>query len=142
PHALAREVLSGRDRIGRDFVPVALELLGDELAEAGERALPHLGACDADHRGVVRFDDDPGIDLGFGALCLGGVDAERHAQAESEPAAHGGGDDEIAPGNAGGCGDRVRHGGPPQPWRRLLWSAGADALLWPAARCTAARMRW
>jgi hypothetical protein len=29
--------------------PVALQLLGHELGEAGQRALPHLGAGDADH---------------------------------------------------------------------------------------------
>ena len=45
--------------IGRDLVPVALELFGDELGEAGERALPHLGARDADHAGVVGLDRRP-----------------------------------------------------------------------------------
>ena len=34
--------------------PVAFELLGDELGEAGERALAHLRAGDADHDRVVR----------------------------------------------------------------------------------------
>src|SRR5262249_40805722 len=47
PDALARDVLSRRRIFGRDFRPVAFELLGHELREAGERALPHLGAGDA-----------------------------------------------------------------------------------------------
>src|SRR6266705_625421 len=49
PDALAGEVLAGKDVLGRDLLPVALELLGDELREAGERALRHLRARDADH---------------------------------------------------------------------------------------------
>src|SRR5881396_1138419 len=59
PDALAGEVLPGKDVLGRDLLPVALELLGDELREAGERALPHLRARDADHAGTVGPDDDP-----------------------------------------------------------------------------------
>ena len=42
-----------------DLLPVAFELLGDELGEAGERALPHLRARDADHAGVVGLDRRP-----------------------------------------------------------------------------------
>src|SRR5206468_12254979 len=64
PDALAGEVLPGKDVLGRDLLPVALELLGDELREARERTLPHLRARDADHAGAVGPDDDPGVDLG------------------------------------------------------------------------------
>ena len=45
------------------FDPVALELLGDELGEAGQRALAHLGAGDADHHLVVGMDHHPGVEL-------------------------------------------------------------------------------
>ena len=101
PDALAREVLAGRDRVGRDLLPVALELLGDELREAGERALAHLRARDADHAGVVGLDDDPGVDLGCRrrrALAPRPIRAARTAvEAEREAAAGGGGaDDEAA----------------------------------------------
>ena len=74
PGALAREIGAGRDLLGRHLLPVALELLGDELGEAGDRALAHLRARDADHAGVVGLDGDPYID--FGAV-IGG--ALRHA---------------------------------------------------------------
>ena len=46
------------------LVTIRLQLLGHQLGEAGERALPHLRAGDADHDGVVRADHHPGIDLG------------------------------------------------------------------------------
>ena len=63
PGALARKVAPGRDAFGRDLAPVALQLFGDELREAGERALPHLRARDADDAGVVGLDRDPDVDL-------------------------------------------------------------------------------
>ena len=63
---LRARLLAGRDLLGRHLLPVALELLGDELGEAGERALAHLGARDADHAGVVGLDRDPDVDLGAG----------------------------------------------------------------------------
>ena len=59
PHALARDVLPGRRILGRDLRPVALELLGDELGEAGERALAHLGARDADDARCRRGGSPP-----------------------------------------------------------------------------------
>src|SRR5207237_1274364 len=52
PYAVARDVLSWRRIFGRDLRPIAFELFGDELREAGERALAHLGAGDAHHHGV------------------------------------------------------------------------------------------
>ena len=63
PDALARDALAGRRIFGRDLRPVAFELFGDELGEAGERALAHLGARDADDDGVVGLDHDPGVDF-------------------------------------------------------------------------------
>ena len=53
---LRAQVLARRERFGRDLVPVALELFGDELGETGERALPHFRARDADDAGVVGPD--------------------------------------------------------------------------------------
>src|SRR5439155_16376184 len=81
PDALAREVLARRDRLGRDLLPVALELFGDELGETGARALPHLRARDANHAGVIGLDDHPGVDFDTGVprgFCFGGR-SERQA---------------------------------------------------------------
>src|SRR5262249_9616839 len=118
PRALVREVPTGRDPFGHDFLPIALELFGDELGEAGERPLPHLRTRDADHAGVVGPDDDPGIDLVAPGRALRGAfaDAERQMESEREPAASGSGaNDELAArkghGFVAGC--RV-HGGPPR----------------------------
>ena len=61
---LRGEVLAGGDQLDGDLLPVALELLGDELREAGVRALSHLRAHDADHARVVGLDDDPRVELG------------------------------------------------------------------------------
>ena len=84
PDAFAREVLAGRRIFGRDFRPVAFELLGDELREAGQRPLPHLGARDADDDGVVRPDDDPCGDLG---RAVGGARDTRAPNGRSNPSA-------------------------------------------------------
>ncbi len=97
---------------GRDLFPVALQLFGDELGKSGAGALPHLRAGDADHAGVVRLDDDPGIDLdtGGGTLRLRGT-AERQMEAERQAAARGSGaDDEAAAGNLGGTEGRNLRG--------------------------------
>ena len=63
PDAVAADVLARRRIFRRHLRPVALELLGHELGEAGERALPHLGAGDADHHLVVGMDHYPGVQL-------------------------------------------------------------------------------
>ena len=85
---LLARLLAGVIGFGRDLLPVALELLGDELGEAGERALAHLRARDADHAGVVGLDDDPGVDLGAAApACARGVATNGSVEAEREPAA-------------------------------------------------------
>src|SRR5262249_58250006 len=75
--ALAGEILPGRDLLRLHLVPIALELFGDELDEARDRALSHLRAGDTDHAGVVGFDENPRIDLGafIGALRNGGTEA-------------------------------------------------------------------
>src|SRR5262249_55584300 len=54
PYEVAREVLAGRRKLGRDLGPVAFQLLGDELGETRHRALPHRGAGDADGDAVIR----------------------------------------------------------------------------------------
>ena len=91
PHALARDALARCRIFGRDFRPVALELLGDELGETGERALTHLGAGDADDDGVVRPDHDPSIDFRRAVRGADDVWTERDIHAEHEPATEGGG---------------------------------------------------
>ena len=87
PHALACEVLTGRDAIDRNLVPVAFELFDDELRETGERALPHLGARDADDGGVVGLDHDPGVDLGPALLRDRRINAERRIETQRQSAA-------------------------------------------------------
>ncbi len=103
PHTRLRDrFCPGVIGFGRDLVPVAAQLFGDELGEAGAGALSHLGARDADDRGVVGLDHDPGIDLGAGAaLRLRRGGAERQMEAEREAAARGGGADDEA------CGGRA-----------------------------------
>src|SRR6476646_5134726 len=81
PHALARHALAGRWIFGRNFRPVAFELLGNQLGEAGEGALTHLGARDADHNRVVRADHHPGVDLG---RAVRGADHLRAAEGNVE----------------------------------------------------------
>ena len=66
PDAFAGEVLAGRGKFRPHVGPPALEFFGDELRESGFGPLPHLGACDTDHAGIVGTDDDPGIDFGAG----------------------------------------------------------------------------
>src|SRR5262249_24331443 len=98
PHALAGNALPGGRIFPRHLRPVAFQLLGDELGEAGERALAHLGTGDADDDGVVRADHHPGVDF---RRAVGGADnaraAKRDVEPERKPAAGGdGADDEAA----------------------------------------------
>src|SRR5262249_59650656 len=79
PDALAGEVSPRRDLFCLYLVPIALELFGDELGEARDRALSHLRARDADHAGVVGFDENPRIDLGAFVRAL------RHGGTQSRP---------------------------------------------------------
>src|SRR5262249_59159733 len=72
--------------------------------QARHRALPHLGARDADDDAVVRADHHPGGHLG---RAVGGADdlgTEGELEAEREPAAHGG---------------AAHHEGAAVPWRDL-----------------------
>ena len=70
PDAFTRKVGAGSDLLGGHLLPVAFELLGDQLRKPGESALAHLRARDPDHAGVVGLDHDPDIDLGAG---IGGL---------------------------------------------------------------------
>src|SRR5262249_57778811 len=47
PNAFAGEILPSHDLFRLHLVPIALELFGDELDEARNRALSHLRARDA-----------------------------------------------------------------------------------------------
>src|SRR4029453_10683162 len=118
PDAVAGEVLARRRILPLHLFPVALELLADELGEAGERALAHLRAGDADDHVLVGLDDDPGADLAaFRAQHTlrqrvaepGDIDAQSQAAA-SRCAGY----QELAPGDI-----RLRccscHDTPPQP---------------------------
>src|SRR6516225_1310428 len=68
PHALPRDTLARRGIFPSDLVPIAFELLGDELAQPGDRSLTHLRAHHTDDNSVVGFDNNPGSDLWCGGL--------------------------------------------------------------------------
>src|SRR6266545_7831960 len=89
PDALAREVLARGDLVDADLLPVALELLGHELEQAGMRALAHLRARDADHAGVVGIDHDPGVYFcSLKNIFLVGGKSKWHMKTNREPASH------------------------------------------------------
>src|SRR5262249_51196586 len=90
PYEVAREVLAGRRKLGRDLGPVAFQLLGDELGETGHRALPHLGAGDADDDAVIRLDHDPGRQFRRAVRGANDSGAARKGRAEREAAAERG----------------------------------------------------
>ena len=88
PWALACDALAGRRIFGRDFRPVAFQFLGDQLGKAGEGALAHFRAGNADDDLIVGPDHDPDADFRRavgGARDLrsakGDVEAERQAAA-------------------------------------------------------------
>ena len=95
PDAVALQVLAGRRILPGDLVPVAVELLGHELAEAGERALAHFGAGDADHHLVVGMDDHPGVQF-LDGLGMCHVLIEGQMEAEREATGNGGAADQEA----------------------------------------------
>src|SRR5262249_7999254 len=91
PDALPRKILSRRRELGTHFRPVAVEFLGHELRQTGQRSLTHFGAGDPDHDGVVGIDDDPGIDLGRARRRLrGGLARKWNAESDDETAANRG----------------------------------------------------
>ena len=97
PHALAGDVLAGRRIFRLDLGPVGVEFFGDELGEAGDRALAHLLTADAHDDRVVGTNDDPCVH--FRRDALSGRLAERQVEAEGEAARGGAGaDEEIAAG--------------------------------------------
>jgi hypothetical protein len=116
------------------LLPVAFELLGDELGEAGMRALTHLRAHDADHAGVVGLDGDPyvefGAAIGGDALRQRGAEARRQVEAQREsPSGGGGADDEFAARKLRGfVADDLVHDGPLQVLDVSL------AAMWTAVR--------
>ena len=132
PDAVAGEVLARRRILPLHLFPVALELLADELGKAGERALAHLRAGDANDHVLVGLDDNPGADLAaFRAqhVLRQRIAKPGHIDAQSQTAAGGrAGHQELAPREL-----RVRccscHGTPPQP----LLPAAEAARVPPAA---------
>jgi len=88
--------LAGGDLFGLDLLPIAFELFGHELDEAGDRALSHLRARDADHASVVGLNQDPGVDLGTfaGGLRDGAPEARRQTEPKRQPATRGSGSDD------------------------------------------------
>src|SRR5438105_2637332 len=130
PGALALHALAGRRIFDAHLRPVALELLGDELRETGDGALPHLGAHYTDVHGVVGRDRDPDADLRRAILRACDVRTKRQAQTEGEAATDGGGpDDERAAIHL--------HAVLPRPWR---WrSLRRGSLRAPAGTCRSDR---
>ena len=103
--------------------PVAVELVGDELREAGERALAHFRAGDAHDGGVIGADHHPDADRLTAALRQGG--AGRNAPAEREAAAGSG--DRAEKGTATEC-QSVAHDAAPYAL------PPSDAAVWIASR--------
>ena len=95
PHPLALKALARRRVLGGDLRPVALQLLGNELAEAGQRALAHFRARDAEDDGVVRLDDDPDAQFGRGVGARS-ARAQRQVHAQRKTAGGGAADHEGA----------------------------------------------
>ncbi len=94
PDAVALQVLARGRILPGDFGPVAIQLFGDELGEAGQRALSHLRARDADHHLVVGMDHHPGVDL----LNLRGMGRhEGNGKAQREAASDGSAAHQEAP---------------------------------------------
>src|SRR6185436_14780645 len=81
PRALARGALARRRIFRGDLVPIAFEFFGDQLSEPRQRALPHLGAGDADYDRVVRPYHHPGVDL---RRAIGGANHGRSTKWEVE----------------------------------------------------------
>ena len=98
PGALAGEIAAGGDLLGRYLLPIAFELLGNQLGKAGKRALTHLRACDAHDASIVGLDCDPYVDLGAVIGCAGRrAEAKWKMEPERKPAACSGGtDDELS----------------------------------------------
>ena len=122
PHAIAGETLPRRGKFHRDFVPVTVELLGDELGETGRGALSHLGAGDADHDGVVRADHHPGGHLGRAVRRANDLrSAERNVEPKCQSASGGRGTHhELAAINC----RHIRHGClPPHALAAAAWIA-------------------
>src|SRR5439155_21667684 len=73
------EITIGGSVFRLDERPVAFELLGEDLRERGETALPHLGAAVADDDGIVGLDHHPGVDLA--GIAFGVIAPGTHAEA-------------------------------------------------------------
>ena len=112
---------------------VAFQLLGDNHRHRGQDALAHVGLGDPEGDGIVRVDDDEGVDLvrrlaGFRApgFAHDGGRAREFGRERSDREAAGGGEAGL---DEGASGKSDRH--------RIL----PQILASSAARCTAARMR-
>ncbi len=80
-----------RGRIFRlDLRPVALQLFGDQLGKACERALAHFGTRNTDHHSIVRVNECPGRDLA-GVTGQGRVGVEGGAVSGAAAQAHANG---------------------------------------------------
>ena len=76
PSPFAGQALAWRGHFGGDFGPIAIQLFGHQLRQAGSGALPHFGAGNANHTGVIRLDHHPNIDF---VGSEGGVRGCRHS---------------------------------------------------------------
>jgi hypothetical protein len=81
PYALARGVRAWRREFGCHLRPIAFQLLGNQLREAGHRALSHFGARNPDDDRVVRADNDPGVHFLGAVGRLRGRDIEWNTEA-------------------------------------------------------------
>ena len=59
PNFMAVKIFEGGDELGTDVRPITFEFFRDQHGEPGLRALPHFGVRDANHRRIVRVNDQP-----------------------------------------------------------------------------------
>jgi len=129
---------SGRASVlGGHLRPVALQLLGDELREAGQRACPsRSGRCGS--RRCRRDAQPPRVNFGCGRGLRGGDAGERDVEADDEAAGRGSGGLQEAAARDWRC-----HHTPPSPTcprhARAGCRAGALRVAAPATTLIAAR---
>lgn len=100
PDTLSRQILPRRGLLRRDLGPIATQFFGHHLRKSGQRALPHFGAGDAHHHGVVGPHHHPGIQLENG-LAMGDRLAGKGQMKGKAQSASGRAGQELPAGNCG-----------------------------------------
>ena len=122
PHPFTSEAFTRGWIFGGDLGPIAFELFGNQLRQAGQGALPHLGTNHPNDHGVIRTDDDPGTDfrcrLGRSKL---GRDQQRDTQREATTNGSRAGDKLTTSHHGKTC---IHVSDSFKPWRPCEWQRG------------------